>query len=370
MKKCNVGMVTFHRAENYGAILQSYALYSMINKIFNSDCAEVIDYRSSVVEKPYNLIYLGNDNKKIYNFLKSLVLLKKNFIKKRNFRNFRNENLKMSKPIFSSNAFFEMLNNYDYVITGSDQVWNLDITMCDYNIYLLNSGELRGNYKKISYAPSIGADLKNDEHYNIIAKSIGDFKSVSVREKLAKDNLIEFSKKNIDVCLDPVLLHDSKFWINISKKSGIKQDYIFIYTIDLDENMINFADKLATEKNLLIVHVDKKSRYKSKSKSMYHCGPDIFIDLIANSKYVLTNSFHGLAFSIIFEKNFVVFPKKGRNSRIENLLDVCGLNNRIYLNDFNIDDYIDYKKVFTGLNKDRKKSLDFLYNALDKRKNI
>lgn len=368
MSNKKIGILTFHRAENYGAILQSYSLFSTLNLIKNLDVF-LIDYRSNELEKPYRLIYFGNDNKIIYNFLKSIALLWKNIIKKKNFNSFRRNNMLLTKSIYDKKSFYNLLNEFDYVITGSDQVWNLDITKDDKDIYLLNDLKRDNQYKKISYAASIGSDLKNEEYYKIISNAINDYKSVSVREELAKKYLEEYTNKNIKVCIDPVLLQKEAFWKKVSRKSNITKKYLFVYTIDLDDKMINYANKLAKDKELLIVHVDKKGRYKEKSKSMYQCGPDIFLDLICNAEYVLTNSFHGLAFSIIFKKQFVVFPKKGRNSRIENLLNLCGLEQRNYNSNINIDDKIDYVVVNKKMDKYIDESIKFLEESIDMEKN-
>ena len=108
-RKKKVGILTFHRAENYGAILQSFGLYSKLKNIDMEDDIEIIDYRSKVIEKPYKIIYLGNEkNKKLYNFLKSIALLKKNILRKLSFCRFRKKYIKMSEPIYDKLK----INNY------------------------------------------------------------------------------------------------------------------------------------------------------------------------------------------------------------------------------------------------------------------
>lgn len=364
-RKKKVGILTFHRAENYGAILQSFGLYSKLKNIDMEDDIEIIDYRSKVIEKPYKIIYLGNEkNKKLYNFLKSIALLKKNILRKLSFCRFRKKYIKMSEPIYDKLKINNYFDKYNYIITGSDQVWNIDITKNDYNVYLLKNNK---EINKVSYAASIGSDEKNNKNIKIVADSIDKYKKISVREETAKNSLKLYTNKDIAVCLDPVLLHNSNFWNTIRKKSNIKQEYIFVYTTSTDYNMIKYADEIAQKESLLIVHLDKINRYKSKSKSMYHCGPELFVDLIANSKYILTNSFHGLAFSIIYQKKFIVFPVKKRNSRIENLIKLCNLENRVYdkYKEINIKENINYTIAMKHLEKEIEKSVRFLKDALD-----
>lgn len=371
-KESNVGIITFHRAENYGAFLQAYALYKEISNNYKNGKVKVIDYRSKIIEKPYKLIYLGDKDKIIYNFLKSIILLPKNMVRKNNFTQFRNKYIDTTKSIYNKDNISTYLKDYKYLITGSDQVWNDDITRDDKSLYLLYS-DANLKCEKISYAASVGSDKKNPVCYKNIAAAIKDYKMVSVREELSKNNLSEYTKKQINVCLDPVLLHSSKFWDGIRRNAKIKAKYVFVYTITTDYTMISYAEKIAREKGLIIVHVDKKDRYKCKSKSMYHCGPDVFVDLIANAEYVLTNSFHGLAFSIVYKKKFMIFPMKERNSRLENLLKLSKLEERVYTDTKQnscIDNEIDYKNAYKELNKEQKKSKEFIYNALDIRGSV
>lgn len=365
-KDNKIGIITFHRAENYGATLQSYALFEKIESYNKGVC--MIDYRSRALEKPYSLLYLGQPNdsipSKIYNLLKSIVLFPKNLLRKINFHYFRKNNLSMSMPIYNISEFDDYLDNLEYAITGSDQVWNPEITKEDADVYLLN---VKTNCSKISYAASVGSDAKNIEFYEKIKNSISDYKCISVREENARNNLIEFNVKDVELCLDPVLLHDLSFWNKIRKDANIDRKYLFVYTITTNYDMIKYAEKIAKEKGLLIVHVDKKNRFNWESKSKYSCGPDVFVDLIANAEYVLTNSFHGLAFSIIYKKKFLVFPMKGRNSRIENLLKVTGLEKRMYSIDSenNIYKDVDFSTVKENLNKEILKSNSFIKKSLD-----
>lgn len=364
MNNLKVGIITFYNVLNYGANLQCFAL---MNKIEQWSCnASIINYANQT-SKYANI---NSIIKKIYVLIVNFLLLPLNLKIKRNFKIFQNQYYNLSKVVTTKEELENLLNEYDYVITGSDQVWNEEITQEDFDIYMLKLKDLSGN-KKISYAASIGKDNIEKEKSSRIANAVKDYKAISVREKSAKDILNNEGINNVEIVLDPVLLHTQKEWNSVRKSSNSKEKYIFVYMLLKDYKLIEFVEHLADKTQYRIVHMDRINRYNRKYRPMskYGVGPDEFVDLIANAEYVVMNSFHGLAFSILYEKQFVVFPHNTRNTRIENLLDITNLRDRMITSkEYNIEDYInekiDYEEVNKRLEVEREKSINFLKKAL------
>ena len=366
MKNKDVGIITFHRAENYGASLQAYALLQTVSDLLKNDLrnVEIIDYRAKSIEAPYKVFYFGNDGRVFYNLAKSVFLMPQNLLRRYRFSKYRKKYLCMSQSI-SKEQMPEAFKKYGSIITGSDQVWNLAITKDDSCAYLIEIKDT--SLEKISYAASIGTDTCDSEYLRKIAMAINDYKSISVREKNARDMLSEYVASQIEICLDPVLLLGMNAWKRAFKgKVRVKKPYLLVYTINNDTNMVEYAKEIAQRENLLIVHVDKKNRFGRLGISRYCSGPDSFVNLVSDSKYVITNSFHGLAFALIFHKEFCVFPSKGKNARIEGLIAMCGLDCRKVINGSlaYVKEDDDYSNIASALDDYRNQSINYLRSAL------
>lgn len=366
MKK--IGIITFHSAHNYGAMLQVYALQ---NKIENSI---VINYRNKDIDKNYNLIKIYK-GKNIFKFIKSIFSNiysyprdKKRF---NSFESFLKKHLRLSKKYRSENELKENPPEYDIYITGSDQVWNYEITNGLRDAYTLNFGSQK--VKRISYAASIGnSDIRNDlkeEYKNKISKL--DY--ISVREENAKKILEEIGiKKNINVVLDPTLLLTKEEWnkklLNIPVE---KEKYILAYVVEPDEEYYKIVNYLSEKTGLKVIHFEKMgNKYNNVLKSAYTDGPLEFVNLIKNAEYVIATSFHAMVFSIIFNKNFWIIPHKKTGTRVTDLLKKLDIDNRTVksLSEFKnieIKDEINYEKVEKILDVEREKSLNFLQKAIN-----
>ena len=344
-----IGILTFHKAYNYGAILQTYALYKTL-KNFNVEC-EVIDYcpkstsTISFKQKIKKLLKHFYEKKKIQAF----TVFSKNIT----FTNKEYHNIEELNDL-------DIQNYFDKYIVGSDQVWNKNIIKNDYAYFLDFVKEPK---KKYSYAASIGNVNFSADVQKIYEQKLMDFSLISIREQSSKKILKYLDNENIKVVSDPTLLLDKYDWLKITSRRLINKKYAFLYTIGVPDNLVKYAKKICKEKNLILIN-SKKSRAFFRNLN-----PSDFLSFIYNAEYVFTNSFHGTCFSIIFEKQFVTevnLKTNSINTRSFDLLKKLGLTNRD-MNDisFKIDDKIDYDSVEKIKTEFKNESIDFLNKIIN-----
>lgn len=320
------GILTFHNSQNYGAVLQTYALNKKLKD------SEIINYYSKPVYdfyKPLNIKKYGNVN--FMNFLKTIYSFKKSIFKKYVFDYFRNNNLECSELIDDKEYMIINCNKYKKIITGSDQVWNSNITKNDDYIYFLN---FETKAKKYSYAASIGSSNITNAEKDNLKNNIKDYEIITVREDSAKETLDSLGI-NSEVIIDPTLLLTQSEWDEITIDSKFDQDYIFVYCLEDTEKFKNIVNSASKKYKLPIVHLGNKNVYENELANFPYGSPNLFITLLKNSKYVITNSFHGTALSIIYNKIFISIPHSTRGTRQSNLLNKLGLSERL-TNDIDI----------------------------------
>lgn len=365
MKK--IGIITFHSAHNYGAVLQAYALQSKLED------ATIINYRNNDIEKHYKVfnLYKGkNIIKIIKSFCANIVFYKRNKKRYNKFEMFLKKNIKMTKEYFNEEELKNNPPKFDIYITGSDQVWNYEITNGIKDSYTLNFGD--NKIKRISYAASIGNAFLKKELKKEYRKKISKIDYISVREEKAKDILIDSGiKKDISVVLDPTLLLTGNEWNNkILNMQNEKEKYILAYVVEPNEEYYKIVNYLSQITGLKVIHFEKRgNKYKNVLRSAYTDGPLEFVNLIKNAEYVIATSFHATVFSIIFNKKFWIIPHKKTGSRVTNLLKKLNINDRTVenLTEFKyieIEKKINYKEVEQILDCEREKSINFIKNAI------
>lgn len=359
-----VGIITFHRAINYGAVLQAYALNENIKKL--GYYPVTIDYKNSHIEKIYDPKKFNY--KSLKSFLGGILTYNRRKNKKERFEDFR-ERYFVFDQISDLHATENIrhLDSYNKFITGSDQVWNYAPTQFD-QAYFLDF--VSDSKKKNSYAASFGFDKVPDEYYYDYKALLGDFNNISVREKQGAVIIKELLNRNAEIVLDPTMLLSKDDWYTISQDYKVKKDYILIYQLATSQSLLDFAVNLSKKTNCEIIYINDSLRKKIKATYVNEIGPQEFIGLFKNAKYIVTNSFHGTAFSINFSKLFFVEmlqPPAKVNSRLENILDTFDLRSRQIINgnNDNIFTEIDYKKVNKKLEVERQWSLNFLKRILE-----
>lgn len=253
-------------------------------------------------------------------------------------KRFREEYLtqKSQRKIFFSKQFKSLL--YQSYIVGSDQIWNPDITCGLRKIYF---GVFPNQNKKkvIAYAASLGGAFLSEEYDKQFSELISFLDAVSVREKAAISYIERFYDGKVQAVLDPVFLLNRRKWKSIEKVPDLIR-YIFVYMTEKNDDLIRYVRELSMKKKMLIVTL--KNEEDIVGENIYiddAAGPAEFLGYIHKADYVVTNSFHGTAFSIIYQKRFMVFQHSSVGERISNILKIHELENRIYQK--NIDTEID-----------------------------
>lgn len=361
MKK--IGILTFHKTLNYGAILQAYALEKVIES--KNSNVEIINYKCEAVEKrefPTSI----NDVHGLKNIFKYFLGKSKREKKEKSFEVFMNKSLRISNKSYDSTNIKDMYNDYDLYITGSDQIWNLKLTGGDTTYFLSNVEDCS---KKCSYAASFGYDSVPAEYLEITKEMFkNDFKALSVREQQGKEIINNLVNKDSNVVLDPTLLLSKEDWFSLLdiKKTNDKP-YILVYLPHNKDKVFKFAKKIAKEKNYEIKYVNITYIPMPGVSNYYDLSPQKFLELLANASLVVTGSFHGVAFSINFNKEFFYEDIGGSSkfgSRISNLVGKVSLMDRIIDDNNNLSDLIDFSNVNKIINEDRKKSIEFIDNSI------
>ncbi len=371
-----IGIVTVYTNINYGSVLQSYALQTVLKRLG----AERVE--NILVQKDINRTRTIN---KI--MLKTKFLLRKLFPAKdparvgatllsREFAAFRTNYISESK--YSPSQIKERNRNgiedYDYYVCGSDQIWAPNQFHKEFFLDFV-----RDKSKKISYATSIGLPKIPDDLVSTYRTLIGDMGKVSMREKEGALLVEQITGlKEIPVVLDPTLLLERHEWIGLSKKREIEGKYILVLLLGKDERHREWIKQFSSVTGCKIVTLPLRPWDNLFGDvQCFDAGPQQFLSLVDKADYVCTDSFHGMAFSINFNKDFFGFMRFSeedpicQNSRVRNLLNMVDLNNRL-VTDYSreIVEYlqlppIEYEQVNLRLAEMRKSSIDYLISALN-----
>lgn len=349
-----VGIITFHRAWNYGAVLQCYALQETIKNLGHD--VKVIDYRQPAIEKCYQTFSLKGSIKAL---LKPGKYYERGFLYRNHirigFKEFRNRFFDLTAPCTQSS----IPEDFDVYIIGSDQLWVPNWTGGYFDdIYL-------GNFKRTRHSRVLGYAISSNA-YSVSAMSPKEideinrnFSALSLRESSIADLLKKRVNCDIHVDLDPTLLLDKSLWQPITKRAkGIKKDYMITYHLPgrykaLGKNdFMSRAKVIAERQNLELIDL-----------SSFKYSVSDFVSLISNASLVLTSSFHATVFSLIFNRPLMALQlNDGYDSRYVELLHAVGAENAIYDIDFLNKDMkqIDYSEVNKKMDLLRYPSLEYL----------
>ena len=381
-----IGVITIEQVGNYGAELQCYATQKVLHDI---GCdAEIIDYcyykdyryKDSKMSEPFvpmtfkERFFYVVKYRIVNRFVDNVLLLFNSNIARRNkrFTVFHTENTKMSKRYMSMPELYEASMDYDVFVTGSDQVWNPSAHSSIEPYFLTFAPE---NARKISFAASFGVseiDSNLRERYN---EYLSRYDYISVREHNACNIVRQLVDKDVECVLDPTLLLNKDEWMQVAKQyDNIPERYVLLYTLQESLAVLNLAKRIAKEKGITVLRITKRAYFISRIDGICDisdAGPAEFISLIAGADYIVTDSFHGTAFSVTFGIPFltVVSPKNNNNSRMESLLSVVGLSERLITDDCDMESVeyevpIDIKAVCLKVEAARNKSIDFLKRAI------
>lgn len=346
-----IALLTIWHEKNYGAELQAYATIKVLQNLGHE--VEMIDIRlSDCINSNLNskinrvVTFYSPCNRKFNAFWNKYIP------KTRRYRSLKE--IQSNPPIA------------DVYLVGSDQVWNPDITKSFSELYFLNFGAT--DVKRISYASSFGADnWQFDTLTNNVRQLLERFNSISCREDSGVDILNNVFKQKAFSVIDPTLLLGE--FSELTGKPNHRNSLVF-YPLDIDPELEVVATRLAKELNLDLVNNNKK-KYICNKLLWDRISVEDWVKNIAEAEFVITRSFHGLMFSLIYQKQFVVIANTfGRNTRLESIMKKLGLTDRLYTS---FDQLfvekpwykkIDYDIITPRIKNLRSESLDFLKYAL------
>ena len=371
----NVGILTFHKSINYGSVLQAWAL----SKVLSDYETYVIDYEPDAYNSMYGLLSDKRSIKYNINRLFNCVAIKHQV---KYFSSFRNSHLHCTKAYNSKSLNSTALDAFDVVVTGSDQIWNIRAKDADNAYFIPFSTKAR----KIAYACSVNTTDFSEERCDVKLKSyILDYDFISIREVSGAGKVSKFinNQKKVYTMLDPTLLNTKEEFDAITSKRIIQKPYIFLYNVWSGMNAVNAAKEISRIMGLPVytamINTGKKQIIKIEmfgiNVETVHTAPEDFLSLIKYSEMVVTDSFHGTAFSLIFEKKFVCINDKKANGqlkndeRIINILGIVDLMDRyITIDDipnFNFKKEIDYTVVTEKRMKEAAICKDMLIGAIE-----
>ena len=328
MKK--IGIITMHKVLNYGSALQAYALQKTIQNL-GYDC-EMIDY---LYPNSYHLNFshkertMTNFVKRVLSFLFGILLGIEQKKNQKLFTAFYQKYFVLSKPYLTREAVQEAPPLYDLFLTGSDQVWNPRFIKGDTTFMLSFVPE---NSRCISYASSMATSNIPQEFRNCYANELKKYCCISVREESGKKIIKDLTGKEANVVCDPTILLTAKEWSDIANNSKfeINKPYILVYVLNYSFNPYPEIEKtiriVQDELNLpmVILNGRKKDYLRKNAIFIKEAGPCEFVNLFKNATYIITTSFHGAVFSLIFDKPMAVMIDDRKNdSRIFDLLRRC-----------------------------------------------
>lgn len=360
-----VGILTFHRALNYGAVLQCYALQETVKRLGYE--VDVLDYQPKYIEK-YRQIYSSysiSHRKGIKNKIKEVLvrtLLARKVIKARDaFNSFLSEHLN----IVRYKSLDEWNINYDIIIIGSDQVWSP--TIGDGFDKIFWGCFPHDKMRLLSYAASIGGhNVIDDAMWYDICDLVRNFDKVSVREDWFSRQLSDKIKREVTTVLDPTLLVNRRIYENIQKEPEFN-NYLLLFLIVEDNYALRFAKEIAQEKGLSIVRIKALQEFEKRDKTvvdLFSISPQAFLGYFARAAFVVTNSFHGTAFSLIYRRNFYSLDSP-RIDRAKSLLHSINLENRIVSSkDTGVYSIIDYSNINQRIEGLQEASFKYLLSSL------
>lgn len=347
-----IALLTIWHEKNYGAELQAYATIKLLSRLGHN--VEMIDIRLNDSRK-------GNLNQKIYNLICGITP------GHRKFANFWKKNIPVTQRYKSIEDLQHNPPVADAYIVGSDQVWNPELTKEFSLLYFLNFGD--ESIKRVSFASSFGTTSWNQpELKEQVQALLNRFNYVTCREKSGVELLDkEFGIKATNVVDPTLVLGDySDLVSNIQQKNTL-----VYYPLFFDSELETFAKRLSHKLNLQYVNNNKKTYFIGRLE-WNRVGIDEWIRNIAEAQLVITRSFHGLVFSLLFHRQFaIISTNNGRSSRITNLLESVGLMDRYFLNTKDLlnskiwERKIDYNEVEKKISEIREFSLNELICALE-----
>lgn len=355
-----IGIVTVNKASNYGAVLQAYATARFLSRYGS---VEFIDYDNKHVRSNLRLVRTGLTVRDFFRMGKDVLRFfpKKKALSK--FNSFFSLHMKNSESLTKQELYSEAAPVFDVYVAGSDQIWNPNCISASGLIdpvYFLDFAP-EGS-RKVSYASSLGSYKPGAADGKLIANYLSQFSAISLREKDGAEIISSIVEKDVEVVLDPCFLLGASEWDSIVSpdlhESAHAEKYIAVYLLKVRDKEKKLIKRLVDETGYKVrfLSLDVATGLKA-DEYIKSAGPADFVSFIKNSAIVVTNSFHGTVFSLIYGLPFLVSSPGAGNNRIENILEICNASNRL-VRDIRDVDTFDVDLIRTGINREGEERLN------------
>ncbi len=357
----NCGIVTFHKAHNYGAVLQAYALQKTLSNFGYS--VSFVDYQHQEIEKIYRLFPVFNENGLIVyskRWIHTILDFKRKYNRYHAFSEFINENFNC--------VSLDNKCTYDCVVLGSDQIWNPEYTNGFVKVHFGKDSNLEYS-KLISYAASMGKENLTDDELSEFKENIENIDIIGVREeslKLLINNILP--KRDVRVNLDPTLLLPKSDWDELSDNEVPSEPYILVYEVKFNSLTPKIVEFIKNKYNINVIVLSARTNFKLPKTYITDASPKKFLSLFKHAKFVVTTSFHGTVFSIINNKPFITVGFGDHtDSRSRSLLNQLSLIDRMAFEESDIHNMkldIDYEIANKKLVEMQMDSISYLKENL------
>ena len=349
-----IGIVTFPEAVNYGTALQAAALKRALDAY--AEDVFFLRHRCAAIDAANALFDLKSaKNPKytaahLYNYPTAKA-------RQKNFDRFFAQFI----PVREADP-----DDADVIVAGSDQIWNYNLTGDDYFYFL---DYQKSHSRKTAYAASFGLSEIDGRYHEDLRRQLSDFDALSVREQTAAKLIQEICGLDVPVVVDPTLLLTKEQWEKLAAPRKKDGEYIFVYTVFNSERLWRFAADLSQKTGLPVKTVSYSRLHRHAAEYSFTAGPDEWLRYLLDARYVVTNSFHGFAFSLNCRKDFFFeLPPEssGVGSRLADLARRYGLTGR-ELTNADMDETPDFTEAVRLLDEDRKRSAEFIERQIVQR---
>jgi len=364
----NIALITLHRAENYGSVLQTLALQNKLKELGHG--VTTLDYYPERFTKKGLLKRLENKIPKFKNplfLLAAKMLIYPSYLRKGLvFGRFLHKYLNLSDVSFATNEEAKgLFEDADAYCTGSDQVWNSHWNEGVEKALFLDF--VPKNKLVFSYAASIGLSELPECEKDITRQLLDKYEFISVRENTGVEIIKQLGREDVVQSLDPTLLMNKEEWDSYTDDSYIQKEYILTYNLHHDLEIDKYAQALSKKYHIPVYNISYNWHDIIRRGKLQWC-PSVegFLGLIKHARFVIADSFHATVFSIIFERPFVTITPEVASSRISSLMAMLELSDRNiprYTDISVMESPIDYMRVKSLLSVEQKKSMEYLRQA-------
>lgn len=360
-----VGILTFPNSVSYGACLQMVALQNAVARMGHQ--VEIINYHNAYMKAEK---HTDKGNSPLKRALRRRIRPLMHRRLYAGFRRFERQHVTHypTRAFTDKKRLVELGQRYDAVICGSDQVWSPHITDTDISYFLDFCGD---GTKRVAYAPSFGVVTFPQGFEEKITPALQQFHALSVREQPGKEMVERLTGREAALVTDPTWLVDAADWAAMAQPHpAATGDYVLYFVVNQSAKLLQRCKDFARSHGLKVVMVGGNPLQAAKNKDAMlsyalDVGPEQWLYLMQHAKYVFTNSFHGTAFSVLFERDLYVEVPGHNGSRLRQVLESFGMEDREIRDGEDLTDTsVDYERARTVFAQQKEQSLTYLKNAL------